>query len=86
MADTLVDLILSIEWPFPSLVDIPPEDRPRVAMHIARALREEAQRWEQQAFQLAAGQQDTPHGSAPIARVSVLKGPLEKQKVRGTDQ
>ena len=68
-----LDLVVAIEWPFPALVDIPAEDRPQVAMHIARAFREEAQRWEDQAFRLAV-EQEVPHRLAPISRHSVSVG------------
>jgi hypothetical protein len=80
-----LDLVLSVEWPFAPLVEIPPEELPRVAMHIARAFRQEAQRWEQQAFLLAA-EPDTSHHLAPVARPSVPVGDQgQKHQVWGTD-
>jgi hypothetical protein len=72
MAKTL-DLVLPVEWPFPPLVDIPLEDRPRVAMHIAHAFRAEARRWEEQAFRLAADLETPPH-LVGLARPSITKG------------
>jgi hypothetical protein len=68
-AQTL-DLVLPVEWPYPPLVDIPQEELPQVAMHIAHAFREEAQRWEQQAFQLAADS-DASNRLTPHAQPSV---------------
>jgi len=81
-----LDLVLSVEWPFPALVDIPAEDRPQVAMHIARAFREEAQRWEEQAFRLAV-EQEVPRRLVPISRPSIPAGDRhQKSKVYGTDR
>jgi hypothetical protein len=65
-----LDLVLPVERPWPLPADVQPEDRPRVAMPIACAFRDEAQRWEQQALQLAPNQEGAAE-SCPRARPSL---------------